>query len=270
MNDSPHEYLSRLGKAGDGPHDIAYAAVMLSALDYRGKPLRPYVSHLDEIRSAARSEAKGSLGAAARMLGELIAGRYGYDGDRLNYDDPRNADLISVIDRRRGMPVALGVLYIHAARAAGLTASGLNSPGHFLVLVSQGPDELLIDPFNAGTLLAREGRRMPFGIPVSGDELTAPEPVSDTDVLLRLENNVKIRALEKSDRARAIEIAVRMALIAPARAELWLDLAHLHDANEELGATREAYEACLAIAGAGQPLHNEAALALATLKRRLN
>ena len=49
------------------------------------------------------------------------------------YDDPQNADLMAVIDRRRGLPVALGILYIHAARAAGLEASGLNTPDHFLL-----------------------------------------------------------------------------------------------------------------------------------------
>ena len=31
------------------------------------------------------------------------------------FDDPQNADLISVIDRRRGLPVSLGILYIDLA-----------------------------------------------------------------------------------------------------------------------------------------------------------
>jgi regulator of sirC expression with transglutaminase-like and TPR domain len=268
---APQDYLKELGLSGDGPHDIAYAALMLSALDYSRKTLAPYLRHLDDIRSCARNEARGRLADTVRALGELMGGRLGYDGDRLSYDDPKNADLISVIDRRRGMPVALGILYIHAARAAGIAATGTSSPGHFLVLVSEGSDDGLIDPFNSATLLARGGRGMPpFAVPASGKELVPSEPVSDTDVLLRLENNIKIRALEKADRGRAIQIAERMALIAPSRAELWLDLAHLHELNEELGAAREAYGACLAIAKAGEPLHNEAALALATLRRRLN
>ena len=61
-----------------------------------------------------------------------------------------------------------------------------------------------------------------------------------------------------------------MVTIAPARAELWLDLARLNDVSGVLGAAREAYEACLSIALPGESLHNEAALALASLKRRLN
>ena len=62
-----------------------------------------------------------------------MVGRYGYDGDRLSYDDPRNADLMAVIDRRRGLPVALGILYIHAARAAGFEARGLEFARPFSV-----------------------------------------------------------------------------------------------------------------------------------------
>ena len=65
---------------------------------------------------------------------DCLSGDMAYDGDRLNYDDPGNADFMSVIDRRRGLPVALGILYLHrAARAAGFQAMGLNTPGHFLL-----------------------------------------------------------------------------------------------------------------------------------------
>ena len=34
---------------------------------------------------------------------------------------------------RRGLPVALGIIYISAARTLGLQARGVNFPGHFLV-----------------------------------------------------------------------------------------------------------------------------------------
>ena len=97
----------------------------------------------------------------ARALATLLVGRYGYDGDRLPYDDPQNADFIAVIDRRRGLPVALGILYIHAARAAGFEAVGLNSPGHFLLRITLRSGEALIDPFNGGAALERESLGAP-------------------------------------------------------------------------------------------------------------
>jgi len=271
--DDPAEFLRQLGQAGSGPHDVATAALMLSALDHAGRPLAPYRKHLAEIAEHAKSEARLALHIedGARALSALLVGRYGYDGDRLNYDDPQNADFMAVIDRRRGLPVALGVLYIHAARAAGLEAVGLNTPGHFLLRLSLRGREALIDPFNGGAALDRERLGAPpgMGAPVPDDPRLA-EPVGDIEVLLRLENNLKLRALQAGERGRALEIAKRMVLIAPRLPELWIDLARLNEAAGALGAAKTAYEACLTLAKTGQGLHNEAALALHALKRRLN
>ena len=117
----PADELRAIGERGDGPHDIARAALLLASLDHIGTDLSPYEAHLNELSEAAQRQGLvlNNPENGARSLASLMAGQFGYDGDRLTYDDPRNADLIAVIERRRGMPVALGILYIHAARAAG-------------------------------------------------------------------------------------------------------------------------------------------------------
>jgi regulator of sirC expression with transglutaminase-like and TPR domain len=215
--------------------------------------------------------------AAARALSSVIAGRYGYEGERENYDDPQNADIMSVIERRRGLPVALGILYIHAARACAMDACGLLSPGHFLLRLSVRGSEALIDPFNGGAVVERE----PVGAPGFGAAQFAHEPdlrdmpdplspVTDTDVLLRLQNNIKTRAVKIRETTRAIEILKRMTLIAPKRNILWLELAHLQESLGALSAARAAYENCLMLSRAGEDVSNEAAFALHALKRRLN
>src|SRR5689334_2659344 len=130
----PLEYLRALGEGGEGPFDIAEAALMLGTIDQPRRSLDPYTKHLAEMADRCRDAVRllGHLEDVAHAISTLLAGVYGYDGDRPSYDDPQNANLITVIERRRGLPVALGILYIHAARAAGLEAQGVNSPGHFL------------------------------------------------------------------------------------------------------------------------------------------
>src|SRR5690349_12135733 len=142
----PAETLRDIGQQADEVLDIARAALLLSALDHEGHDLDPYWAHLSDIAEASRREARLATHPedGARALSALLVGRFGYDGDRLTYDDPKNADLISVIDRRRGLPVALGILYIHAARAAGFEASGLNTPGHFLLRIDMRGSHALI------------------------------------------------------------------------------------------------------------------------------
>jgi len=273
MSMDPADYLRQLGEQGEGPHDIARAGLMLAALDHAGRALEPYETHLAEIAESAKQEMSLLPYAddGARALAALMVGRYGYDGDRLSYDDPRNADLIAVMDRRRGLPVALGILYIHAARAAGFEAEGLNSPGHFLLRIARRGSDAVIDPFNSGASIDRERLAAPPAMGASpGEEAGLIEPVSDSEVLLRLANNLKMRVLQAGDRMRTLEVSKRMVLIAPQRGELWLDLARMNEQAGALGAAQKAYEACLALANPGASIHNEAALGLHGLKRRLN
>lgn len=269
----PAEILRDLGRSGEGPHDVARAALMLAALDHLDRELAPYEQHIAEIADVAKNEGRliADPEEGARAISALMVGRFGYDGDRLSYDDPKNADLISVIDRRRGLPVALGILYIHAARAAGLEAVGLGSPGHFLLRIGMRGTHALLDPFNGGAAIDRERLGSPPAMnALAPDDPRVSEPVSDAEVLLRLENNLKFRALKGGDRKRAVEIAKRMILIAPKKPELWLDLARLNEATGALGAASRAFEACLGLVQPGAALHNEAALGLHALKRRLH
>jgi multidrug efflux pump subunit AcrA (membrane-fusion protein) len=130
-------------------------------------------------------------------------------------------------------------------------------------------DEVLIDPFNGGAMLDPD--RISAPPRMGGAEgVHLAQPVGDADVLIRLENNLKVRALQIGDRGRAREIAKRMVLIGPGKAELWLDLARLNEGAGVMREARAAYEACLEIAKPGQSLHNEAAIGLSGLKRMIN
>jgi regulator of sirC expression with transglutaminase-like and TPR domain len=271
--DDPAEYLRAAGEAGEGPSDIAETALMLAALDHPDRSLAPYRAHLKEMAERCNDTIKmlATVEEAAHAISTLLVGIYGYDGDRMSYDDPLNADLMAVIDRRRGLPVALGILYIHAARGAGLRAEGVSSPGHFLLRIAYQGDEMMIDPFNGGVAVERESLGGPPRLAgASLDDPRVSTAVNDAEVLLRLENNVKLRAINKGERQRALEVAKRMALIAPRRPDLWLDLARLNEAVGSLGAASRSYEACLALTGQGTDLHNEAAISLSSLKRKLN
>ncbi len=276
---SPAEYLQRLGQSGDGPYDLATAALMMAALDHPDKKLEPFVAHLTELAEAVRAEFVfvRDAGGASDALASVIAGRYGYEGERSNYDDPDNADLMTVIERRRGLPVALGILYIHAARANRIEACGLFSPGHFLLRVQVKGSEAVIDPFNGGAIIDRDslgpsrfGASLHLRESGTGEQPDPFNAVSDSDVLLRLLNNIKNRALKMREAGRAAEILHRMALIAPRRSILWLELGKIQESAGALSGAQRAYENCLKAGASGDDVCNEAAFALHALKRRLN
>src|ERR1700730_8125653 len=145
-------YLRELGASGGRILPIAEAALALASFE---RPRVDFGHYRDHLRLVARDvgkhpDAAGDLAARARALNEIILLKYTYSGDALTYDDLQNANLIRVIDRRKGLPVALGILYIHAARAQGWDMAGLAFPGHFLVRLSDDPGRVIIDPFHGG------------------------------------------------------------------------------------------------------------------------
>ena len=132
----PIDYLRALGEGGEGPHDMAQAGLMLAALDHPGvaRTLRS-ASGRDRARPAAMSCAVYRAEEAPKRCRRSWPAASAITAT-VCYDDPHNADLMAVIDRRRGLPVALGILYhpCRARRRAG--GRGLNTPGHFLLRIS--------------------------------------------------------------------------------------------------------------------------------------
>lgn len=212
--------LARIGREGLAGEELGETALMLASLDRPQVSLDPYRAHFDTLaKTALASEA----GAPAAALRHAIAETLRYDGDRKTYDDPENANLIRVIDRRMGLPVALGILYIETARRIGCEAAGLNFPNHFLIRVQAGDRREILDPFNGGVVLdARALRRLLIEFQGQGAELTPAhyEAVSDLDILLRLQNNIKLRLLRDGQLDAALAVIRDMRLLAPSLSSL--------------------------------------------------
>ena len=145
-------FLRDVGGMGDGPLPLAPAALALAALERPSVDLARYHHHLASLAHEVGAVAGGSAEIERRVaaLNTVILERYGYQGDTLTYEDLQNANLMRVIDRRKGLPVALGILYIHAARAQGWDMAGLAFPGHFLVRLQDAGARLILDPFHGG------------------------------------------------------------------------------------------------------------------------
>lgn len=281
MGNMQHIHESELrtaGEARDEDIDIAHVALMLAACDRPEISLASYRDHLDELAAAARNamgRKEVPVQVAAGVLSGVMAGRYRYLGDAETYDDPKNANLAHVIDRRKGLPVTLGILYIHIARKIGLEIAGLNFPGHF-VLRLRGPDEaLVIDPFNGGQpLTAADLLALIRSVEGPDARLTpeACEAVGTRDILLRLENNILSRAIRGGDFARAREVVTRMIWLAPQRAGLRFELGRLEVHAGHMGAAADAFATCVDLAtDIGETrIAGMAEEALRQLKTRLN
>tara|TARA_E500000331_G_scaffold15148_1_gene13277 strand:+ start:165 stop:1001 length:837 start_codon:yes stop_codon:yes gene_type:complete len=269
-------FLQIVGNSPEHELDIAGAALHLAALTRSKVDLEPAELHLDaltrDVAARVQNEAPVSTEAAAGILAGVVAQENRYRGDDQTYDDLQNADLLSVIERRKGLPVALGILYIHVARAQGWRAFGLNFPGHFLIALELEGRRAIIDPFHEGVCRTPPKLRELLKIVAGQDaELSADlfAPVPDRAVLLRLLSNIKLRLLQMRRLEDASETIDAMLLIAPQQPELWRDAGMLHAQLGKLGAAIEALEAAIARDQNGTRQQETAAL-LQQLRQRLN
>ncbi|MCF4165310.1 transglutaminase-like domain-containing protein [Zavarzinia compransoris] len=240
--------LDAAGRQEDRAIDLAETALLLAAMDRPGVSLSPYRDHLAELVAAVKDCRAHTAFEAAAALQRVFTDRFGYDGDRLTYDDPQNANLIRVIDRRKGLPVALGVLFAHAARGAGFALSGLAFPGHFLMRLEVAGERVIIDPFNGGRQVeAMEMRRLVKQLMGPEQELTPQltDTVGNRAILLRLQNNLKTRAQADGNTERVAHLARTMLRLAPEDGALWLDYAKAEHKLGRLGAASGALEQCI-------------------------
>ncbi|HEX8382901.1 MAG TPA: transglutaminase-like domain-containing protein [Sphingomonas sp.] len=246
------EDIAHLGLVEDDAIAVDAAALEIAALDHPGVSLDPYIDLLGEIteRLVMRGGAAGSAGERAAVLAGVVGGEFGFTGDRDSYDDPGNADLIRVIDRRQGLPVSLAILYVAAARRMGWAADALNTPGHVLVRIGTASESVLIDPFNAGAvvdpaqLAALLVRMLGPGASPASEHLA---PLSNRSILVRLLMNQATRAEAGGKGERALALYRRMTQVAPSNGHAWWERARLELVRGDVGDARSSLSAMLEV-----------------------
>ncbi|MDX2221891.1 MAG: transglutaminase-like domain-containing protein [Rhodospirillaceae bacterium] len=278
--DDPRAALKRIAAQTDDAIDLAEAALLLAALDHPTGDLVPYREHLTRIADAVHDAAAARHGDdppgpedMAAVLNAVLVEEFRYAGDEETYEDLDNANLMRVIERRRGLPVALGILYLSAARAQGWTAAGLNFPNHFLIrLESLDGRRVIVDPFHQGRIMgAPELRELLKVVAGAGVELEAGHyrPVSNRDVLIRLQNNVKSRRLDRGELSGALAAVESMLLLTPDNATLWREAGVLYMRSGQLKRSVESFEAFIARSDGG-PDRDKIARVINELRERLN
>ncbi len=282
----PRDALDAVGQLPDVEIDLAGAALQLARIDAPDADWQAAGAHLSELArdavALARELPSMDLSARAGALAGLIVGRNCYAGDTETYDDPANANLIRVVERRRGLPVALGILWLHCARAAGWAAHGLDFPGHFLIAL-QGerprgknrgnePQQIVLDVFAGGVpLTARDLRGLLKRIEGASAELRPGvlQPMPARGVLLRLQNNIRSRRQDAGDLPGALACIEDMLRLAPDTAMLWRDAAVVNQRLERVAAALRCYGRFLEIVPQGDAAMRTRA-AMEELRSRLH
>ena len=184
----------------------------------------------DELRRLGG--AVGSGAAPAELVEYLRA--QGFAGAEAYYETD-NSSLECVLRTRRGIPITLAMVVVGTAECLGMTAVGINFPGHFMVSL----DGCLFDPFKMQPIDAAGRRKW---LTWSGaEEENAFEYATPVDVVQRMLNNLRALARSRGDHEAALELTEYQLIVTPDplpihvdRAELWAALGAMEMARREL------------------------------------
>ncbi len=277
----PIAALEAIGKLPDAEIDIAEAALQLARIDAPDADWRAARAHLTtlarEAVTAATNIAEDDIVGQTELLATLLADHHAYRGAAAQYEETDNANLIRVIERRRGLPVALGVIWLHTIAAIGWRGHGVNFPGHFLVAVADatvanGSRQVVIDVFGGGQALSVPTLRTMIKAYEGERAELRPgllRPMGNRAVLLRLQNNIRTRRKAAGDAQGTLAATENILRIAPDEAWLWREAASLQQGLDQVTAAVRSLGKFLALVPDG-----EAAVAarglMGALQSRLN
>lgn len=207
--------------AGEPPR-MDQMALAIATLGDAGLDTDAVLAQLDALAERVRAHlgTQGQPATLAERVGALrqvLAVEEGFCGDAEHYFMPENSFLPAVLERRRGLPITLSILYVEVARRCGLPLFGVSFPGHFLVAAREGEELVVMDPFHRGRPLdgpALEAllRRMAPELKLC-PALLAPATVDQ--VAYRMLANLRKVYLEKQDAERALAVVDLLLVLAP-------------------------------------------------------
>jgi regulator of sirC expression with transglutaminase-like and TPR domain len=150
-----------------------------------------------------------SAGDVLQVLNRIMFEEEGFKGDSDNYYDPQNSYLNRVLERKRGIPITLSLVYTEVGRFAGFPVHGIALPGHFIVGLFHETGTLYIDPYHQGEILAEsECHKMievRFGREAASDK-SWRNPASKKIILVRMLRNLKAIYLQSGRDMLSLEM----------------------------------------------------------------
>lgn len=266
--------LAELGRLADAAVRPVEAALLLAALDRPGRAIAAYLTYVAELADEVRAAAAGDHAVQlAESLFEVFGRRHRFRCDDRDDDEVDNANLMCVIDRRRGVPAALGLLVLDVARAAGLSAEGLAFPVHFLLRIEDTAGRrLILDPAAGGRVMEPPDMRALLKVTTGLSAELEPAhfiAMGNRDMVVRLQNETKLRLLRCGRLDRALGVVEATLLLAPDLALLWREAGLMHMRLDNPSGAVAALEQFVALTPNAQARARTQAL-LAELRGRLN
>lgn len=242
--------------AGDLDVPLEGLAIELAQDAYPELDPTPTLERLDAMAHRVRERCRPNHPVRTQLghINWVLYSEEGFRGNTDDYYDPRNSYLNEVLDRRLGIPISLGVLYIAIARRLGVALRGVSLPSHFLIRVADPNEPVFVDAFLDGELLDESGCRRRIAEISGGRAVVAAEQLtgcSTADVVVRMLRNLKAIYLGQGDLIAALPVQRRLAALRPDDPAEQRDWALVASQLDRPGEAQDALQRALKASGDG-------------------
>jgi len=203
--DASRKRLGEIMESKESEIDLERSVFAVALSGYPELDPRPYAELLDlfafELNSRIDLEAPAE--EILSMFGKYVAQEKRFSVNTESFHDPDNNYFNKVLERRKGLPVSVSLVYLFLGTRLNLPVEGIALPSSFLVRLRLDDRESFIDPYEGGRALTREACMEKFaraGQPIP-EELFVP--ASPAQMLSRMLNNLAAAYREHREEAYA-------------------------------------------------------------------
>ena len=212
--------FERMVKRPEPSLDLARAALLVAAESDPRVDVDAQVHTLESWAAELRARIEpgwNNLQKLARLR-RYVFEDLGFRGEQQDYYSPSNSLLHEVMQRRRGIPLTLSIVFMELGWRIGMPLVGVGFPGHFLVRLPVEPGDLLLDPYSEGRSLSRDDVRGLLEQATRGrmefDEALLAS-ISKRDMIARLLLNLKGAYLREQRDEEALAAVDRLLVLHP-------------------------------------------------------
>ncbi|HEV8243172.1 MAG TPA: transglutaminase-like domain-containing protein [Nitrospirales bacterium] len=147
-----------LSACDDDDLDLEAGAFLIARFAYPDLEASTYGDVLDamarEVRERLGRKASGE--EIVKAINRYLFVEQGFAGNTQEYYDVENSYLNRVLERKTGIPISLGAVYLLVGKRLELPVFGVGMPGHFLVKYEADRYRIFVDCFNGGALLTQK------------------------------------------------------------------------------------------------------------------
>lgn len=225
---------------------LAKAALYIAQEEYPQLPVHKYLNLLDKMAGVVLEElpAERYPLRIIKAINHYLYKSLGFQGNSQDYYDPCNSFLNNVLERRKGIPITLSLVYLEIAHRIDFPMVGIGMPGHFLIRPNFEDAGIFVDAFNQGEILFEQDCQEKLN-QLYKQEVPLEErffaPVTNRQFLQRMLTNLKHIYLSHNQLIRALTVVERILLLVPDapqeirdRGIIYYQLGELPRANDDL------------------------------------